>query len=60
MFSSIPASPMEHNFLRLFHALKRDQELVGNERGEHIELTDNVRLAISWIGSFHQQQHIAG
>jgi hypothetical protein len=51
---------MEHNFLRLFHALKRDQELVGNERGEHIELTDNVRLAISWIGSFHQQQHIAG
>jgi hypothetical protein len=45
---------------RVFLAPKKAQDLVGNLRGEHIELTDNVRLAISWIGSFRQQQLIAG
>jgi hypothetical protein len=45
---------------RVFLTPKKAHDLVGNLRGEHIELTDNVRLAISWIGSFRQQQLIAG
>jgi hypothetical protein len=31
---------------RVFLAPKKAQELVGNQRGEHIEVTDNVRLSI--------------